>query len=101
MQEQAVVDFTLICLECCMSVLNPIELFSQTIQMLANADCPQCGRKDGSALAPGRKDSGACEWCLGRLQLLDQSKQWLQCRGMTAGKDRPRPQAVPQRAAGR
>jgi hypothetical protein len=74
-----------------MSVVNPIELFAQTAHMLANADCPQCGRKDGSALAPGRKDSGACEWCHGRHQLLDQSKQWLQRSGVSVGKDRPQP----------
>jgi predicted methyltransferase len=83
-----------------MSVLNPIELFAQTIQMLANADCPQCGRKDGSALSPGRKDSGACEWCDGRHQVLDQAKHWLQRSGVTASKDRPRPRAVAQQAAG-
>lgn len=77
-----------------MSVLNPLELFAQTTHMLANADCPQCGRKDGSALAPGRKDSGSCEWCLGRHQLLDQSKHWLQRSAITAGKDRSHPRAT-------
>lgn len=88
-------------MECFMSVLNPIELFAQTIHMLANADCPQCRRKDGSALAPGRKESGDCEWCLGRHRLLDQSKQWLQRSGMTAERDRPRPETGPRHAAGR
>ncbi|WP_458071290.1 hypothetical protein [Rhodanobacter sp. BL-MT-08] len=85
-----------------MSVLNPIELFAQTTQMLANADCPQCGRKDASALAPGRKDSGGCEWCFGRHQLLDQSKHWLQRSAGSAGAGNalPRPQAVVQHAAG-
>jgi hypothetical protein len=97
---QALDDVMHLFLECFMSVLNPIELFAQTTQMLANADCPQCGRKDGSASSPGRKDTGGCEWCLGRHQLLDQSKQWLQKSSVTPGRDRPRPHAVPQCAAG-
>ena len=83
-----------------MSVLNPIELFAQTIHMLANADCPQCGRKDGSALSPGRKDIGTCEWCDGRHQLLDQAKHWLQKSGVTTARDRPRHQALAQHTAG-
>lgn len=77
-----------------MSVLNPLDLFAQTTHMLANADCPQCGRKDASALAPGRKDSGCCEWCLGRHQLIDQSKHWLQRSAVTSGKDRSPSQAT-------
>ncbi len=71
-----------------MSVLNPIELFAQTAGMLAHADCPQCGKKDASALAPGRKASGPCEWCLERQLLLDHVRHWLQRSGVTPATDR-------------
>jgi len=61
-----------------MTVLNPLALYSQALDMLANADCPDCCKKDRTAKMPGRKDTGLCEWCTDRRLTIEQSRQWLQ-----------------------
>jgi len=56
-----------------MPVLDPMALYAQALNLLANADCPVCKKKDGTALMPGRKDDGKCEWCGDRRLILEKS----------------------------
>lgn len=60
-----------------MRVLDPMHLFTQTVILLSQSDCPLCGRKDLSARVPGRRDSGSCAWCAERKQSLEAANQWL------------------------
>jgi hypothetical protein len=61
-----------------MPLIDPRTLFIEAANLLANANCPQCGKKDESAKMPGRKHSGGCRWCNQRKHTLVESRMWLE-----------------------
>jgi len=56
--------------------INPRPLFRRTIDMLAAAECPQCGKVLGARHLDLGKPDYYCRWCKAREQAVEDYRAW-------------------------